>query len=145
MPTHTPLDPHYAERIRASFARQGAMDTLGAELTAIAPGEVVIEFDHQPALTQQHGYIHAGMLTTVVDNACGYAACSLMPADRDVLTIEFKVNFVAPAKAPRYRAVGSVVRAGRRVSVCRGDVIALSEDGEQLIATMLATLISATP
>lgn len=143
MKNHTAQDPQFAERIAASFSRQGAMDTLGAELISVTPGEVVIEFAHQAHLTQQHGYIHAGMVTTVVDNACGYAACSLMPADHDVLTIEFKVNFLAPAKAPRYRAVGKVIRHGRRVSVCSGEVLALSTDGEQPIATMLATMISA--
>ncbi|WP_210397854.1 PaaI family thioesterase [Motiliproteus sediminis] len=141
----TPQDSDFESRIRQSFSRQGAMTTLGAELTDVKPGRVVIELRHHEALTQHHGYLHAGMLTTIVDNACGYAASSLMAADSEVVTVEFKVNFIAPAKAPRYRAVGSIVRAGRTLTVCSGEVLALTAEGEQPVATMLATMMAVSP
>jgi len=131
-----------AERVRASFARQMVMETLGAELTRVLPGEVEIEFPFCDDLTQQHGFLHAGVLTTVVDSACGYAAYSLMPPDASVLTVEFKVNFLAPAAGERFRARGAVMKAGKTITVCNGEVYAVGAAGEKLVATMTATMMT---
>lgn len=132
----------YAERVRASFARQQVMATLGARLVGIEPGTVVIELPFREDLTQQHGFLHAGVLTTIVDSACGYAAFSLMPADASVLSVEYKVNFLAPAKGERFRVRGTVVKAGRTITVCNGEVQALDASGEKLVATMSATMMT---
>lgn len=132
----------YAERVRASFARQQVMATLGARLVGIEPGTVVIELPFREDLTQQHGFLHAGVLTTIVDSACGYAAFSLMPADASVLSVEYKVNFLAPAKGERFRVRGTVVKAGRTITVCNGEVQALDASGEKLVATMSATVMT---
>lgn len=137
-----PIDPDYEARIRSSFEKQGVMKTIGAALTKIAPGEVVIEFSHDTSLTQQHGYVHAGVVTTVVDSACGYAAYTLMATDSEVLTIEYKVNFMYPARGERFKGIGRVLRSGRTVTVCSGDVVAVENGKEKVVATMLATMIS---
>ena len=137
-----PIDPNYASRVRASFARQEVMKTIGASLVELSPGTAVIEFSHDRSLTQQHGYIHAGVVTTVVDSACGYAAFSLMPENSEVLTIEYKVNFMAPAKGEYYRGIGKVLRSGRTITVCSGEVIALEDGREKVVASMLATMIA---
>lgn len=142
MNEYEPVDPNYEARIRSSFEKQGVMKTIGARLIKIAPGEVVIEFSYDPSLTQQHGYIHAGVLTTVVDSACGYAAYTLMPADSEVLSIEYKVNFMSPAKGESFKSIGKVLRSGRTITVCSGDVIAVERGKEKVVATMLATMIS---
>ena len=139
-----PQDPAYAERVRASFARQGAMHTIGAVLAEIAPGRVVIELPWQQALTQQHGFLHAGMVATALDSACGYAASTLMPADAGILTIEYKINLLAPAQGSRFRMEGVVVKPGRTITVSEGRAFALHEGGERLIATMGATLMTIT-
>ena len=112
-----PRDPQFEARVRASFARQRFMATLGASLEHVAPGEVVIEFTHRDVLTQQHGYLHAGVMTSVVDSACGYAALSLTEPGVGVLSVELKVNMLAPARGERFVATGRVVRAGRTLSV----------------------------
>jgi uncharacterized protein (TIGR00369 family) len=135
------IDPDYESRIRSSFARQGVMQTFGARLVKVAPREVVIEFAYTPSLSQQHGYIHAGAITTVVDSACGYAAYTLMAADSEVLTIEYKVNFMSPARGEMFRCIGRVLRAGRTITVCSGDVVAITGGEEKVVATMLATMI----
>ena len=137
-----PMNPDYEARIRSSFEKQGVMKTIGAGLTKIAPGEVVIEFSYDTSLTQQHGYVHAGVVTTVVDSACGYAAYTLMAPDSEVLTIEYKVNFMYPARGERFKGIGRVLRSGRTVTVCSGDVIAVENGKEKVVATMLATMIS---
>jgi len=137
-----PMDPDYEARIRSSFEKQGVMKTIGATLTKIAPGQVVIEFPYDPSLTQQHGYIHAGVVTTVVDSACGYAAYTLMAADSEVLSVEYKVNFMSPARGERFKGIGNVVRPGRTITVCSGDVLAVEGGKEKVVATMLATMIS---
>ncbi len=137
-----PPDPDFAERVRASFARQRAMETLGARLLHVAPGEVEIELAFREELTQQHGFLHAGVVTTVLDSACGYAAFSLMPADAAVLSIEFKVNLLAPARGERLIARGRVTRAGRNVTVCAGDAFVVEEERERHVATMLATMMT---
>jgi uncharacterized protein (TIGR00369 family) len=137
-------DPAYDQRTRDSFARQNAMQTLGATLESVAPGRVTIAMSHRDSLTQQHGFIHAGMLAAALDSACGYAAFSLMPADAAVLTIEFKINLLAPARGPRFRFEGVVVKPGRTISVVDGRALQLEADGggEKLIATMSATVMT---
>lgn len=139
-----PQDPAFADRVRASFGKQGAMHTIGATLADIAPGRVVIELPWQPALTQQHGFLHAGMVATALDSACGYAASTLMPADAGVLTIEFKINLLAPAQGERFRMEGLVVKPGRTISVTEGRAYALHQGREKLVATLGATLMTIT-
>ena len=136
------MNHDYESRIRSSFEKQGVMKTIGAVLTKIAPGEVVIEFSYDTSLTQQHGYVHAGVVTTVVDSACGCAAYTLMASDSEVLTIEYKVNFMYPARGERFKGIGRVLRSGRTVTVCSGDVVAVENGKEKVVATMLATMIS---
>ncbi len=136
-----PKDPRFAERVAQSFALQGAMQTLGARLQQVEPGAVDIGFDWAAALTQQHGFVHAGMLSTALDSACGYAAFSLMPPDASVLTIEFKTNLLAPARGERFRVEGRVLKLGRTISVCEGRAFAISGGEEKLVATMGCTLM----
>lgn len=138
----TPRDPDFEARIRASFARQRFMETLGASLDRVAPGEVAIAFTHREALTQQHGFLHAGVMTSVVDSACGYAALSLMEPGVGVLSVELKVNMLAPGTGERFVATGRVVRSGRTLTVCTGEVVA-ERGGERTVvmiiqATMMA-------
>src|SRR3569832_2866142 len=135
----TPQDPDFQLRVRSSFERQAAMKTIGASLGAIEPGRVVIELPHSPALTQQHGFLHAGMLATALDSACGYAAFTLMPADAAVLTIEYKINLLAPGKGQLFRMEGTVVKPGRTITVVDGRAWAIDDGKERLIATMNAT------
>lgn len=142
MPTFEPQDPNFEARVRASFARQKVMETIGASLTRVSPGEVEIELPFRDDLTQQHGFLHAGVVTAIVDSACGYAAMTLMPADATVLTIEYKINFVSPATGDRMIARGHVTKPGRTVTVCSGDVVAQSVGQEKLVATMLGTMIT---
>ena len=137
-----PIDPNYESRVRHSFDKQGVMKTIGAKLVKVLPGEVHIEFSFIESLTQQHGYIHAGIITSVVDSACGYAAYTMMPAESEVLTIEYKVNFMFPAKGNRFKGIGRVLKPGRNITVCSGDVIAFDNGNEKIVATMLATMIS---
>jgi uncharacterized protein (TIGR00369 family) len=134
--------PH--ERVARSFSQQAIMTTLGAVLHRVEPGLVEIGLPVRPDLCQQHGYLHAGVLATIADSACGYAALSLMPDDAAVLSIEFKINMLSPATGARVVARGSVVRAGRTITVCRADVVALDESGgeEKLVATMTGTMMT---
>lgn len=138
-----PQDPNFEARVRASFARQRVMETFGARLVGVAPGEVAIELDFREELTQQHGYLHAGVVAAVVDSACGYAALSLAPAGAEVLSIEFKLNLLSPAAGESFAARARVVRAGRNVTVCAGDLFALTAGREKLVATMLGTMMTA--
>jgi len=137
-------DATYEQRTRDSFSRQNAMQTLGAALESVTPGRVTIAMAHRDSLTQQHGFIHAGMLAAALDSACGYAAFSLMPADAAVLTIEFKINLLAPARGPRFRFEGVVVKPGRTISVVDGRALQFEADGgaEKLVATMSATVMT---
>lgn len=134
-------DPTTLQRVRDSFALQGAMTTLGARLTHLAHGTVDICFDWAPGLTQQHGFIHAGMLCTAVDSACGYAALSVMPADAGVLSIEFKMNLLAPAQGQTFRCEGRVLKPGRTIVVTEGRAFAIDGGQEKLAATMTCTLM----
>jgi uncharacterized protein (TIGR00369 family) len=143
-PRFEPQDPDFAERVRASFASQGAMHTIGATLADIAAGRVVIELAWRQDLTQQHGFLHAGMVATALDSACGYAASTLMPAEAGVLTIEYKINLLAPAQGERFRMEGVVLKPGRTITVTEGRAFALHGGREKLIATMGATLMTIT-
>ena len=136
-----PKNPSFEAVVRESFARQQMMATIGARLELVAPGEVRIVLAHSPAITQQNGFVHAGAITSIADSACGYAAFSLAPPDTDVLAVEFKINLVSPAKAPSFIARGRVLRSGRTLSVCMAEVHGVSELGEELVATMLSTII----
>lgn len=136
-----PKDTHYKEKVRDSFSRQGVMNTIGVSVVSIEPGEVELEFSHSAALTQQHGFIHAGIVTTVMDSACGYAAYTLMPENASVLTIEFKTNLLAPAQGSKFFAVGKVKKPGRTISVCEGELFSLTEGEKKLVATMTCTLM----
>lgn len=135
-------NPEFEARVRGSFARQQVMRTLGAELVAMEPGGVTIELPFRSDLTQQHGFIHAGVISTIADSACGYAAFTLMPSEAAVLTVEFKINLLAPAGGERFIARGRVVRSGRTLSTCAADVVAVENDKERLVATMLATVMT---
>jgi uncharacterized protein (TIGR00369 family) len=137
-----PRDADFEARVRGSFARQAAMKTLGARLTRVAAGEVEIALPFRADLTQQHGYLHAGVVAAVVDTACGYAALSLTEPGAEVLSVEFKLNLLAPAVGDSLAARARVLRAGRNVTVCAGDVYALNADSEKMVATMLATLMT---
>src|SRR3954465_15631744 len=137
MADFVPQDTDFEARVRASFAQQRVMGTIGARLVRVAPGEVEIELPFPEDLTQQHGYLHAGVVAAVVDSACGYAALSLAPAGAEVLSIEFKLNLLSPAAGESFAARARVVRAGRNVTVCSGDLYAQKEGREKLVATML--------
>ncbi|MFN8179722.1 MAG: PaaI family thioesterase [bacterium] len=140
--THHPPDPAFETRVRTSFARQAFMVTLGAQLITVEPGRVVIELPFQADHTQQHGFLHAGVVTALADSACGYAALSLMPRGTAVLSVEFKVNLMKPATGNRFRAVGAVLRAGRTLSVCSADVQARREGEWMDVAVMQATMMT---
>lgn len=136
-------DADFEARVRASFDRQKAMKTLGAELTSVTPGTVEIEMPHNGDFTQQHGFLHAGAISMALDSACGYAAYSLMPADAGVLTIEFKVNLLAPGRGERFLFRGSVTKPGRTIIVADGQAYAYDgEDNARLIATMTGTMMT---
>jgi len=138
---HSPRTADYAERIRDSFARQTIMTLIGAELAGIEPGRVTIELPFRDDLCQQHGFFHAGVTSTIADSAGGYAAFTLFPAGSSVLTVEFKINLLAPAAGERLRAVGQVLRAGRRLTVCDVDVFAEDAGRATLCAKLVQTLI----
>ena len=135
-------DPDFEARVRGSFERQRFMATLGATLERVAPGEIAIAFTHRPELTQQHGFLHAGVMTSVADSACGYAALSLMEPGAGVLSVEFKVNMLAPAVGERFVATGRVVRSGRTLTVCAGEVTAESDGQTVAILLMQATMMA---
>lgn len=141
VPRLDPANSDFARRVQDSFARQGAMHTLGAELSLLEPGAVDVCLDWAPGLTQQHGFLHAGMVSAALDSACGYAGLTLMPADAAVLTIEFKINLLAPAKGQRFRMEGRVLKPGRTITVTEGRAYAIDEGREKLIATMGCTLM----
>ena len=137
-----PKDSLYRQRVEDSFSLQGVMQTLGARLEKLEPGAVDIGLAWDRSLTQQHGFLHAGVVSTALDSACGYAAFSLMPEDAAVLTIEFKINLLAPANGERFRMEGRVLKPGRTITVCEGRAYALQDQKETLIATMNCTLMT---
>ena len=136
-----PPDPSFERRVRDSFARQTFMSTLGARLVHVTPGEVVLHLPWRSELGQQHGVLHAGAIASIADSACGYAALSLMPAGAGVMSVEFKVNLLAPGRGTHFTAVGRVRKAGRTLTVCEGSVRAHEGDTEREIAVMTATMI----
>ncbi len=141
IPAFTPANPDFAARVRESFDRQGVMAHIGAELFSVEAGRVQIRLPYREWLSQQHGFFHGGITTTIADSACGYSAFTLMPADASVLTIEYKVNFLAPADGELLVATGQVVKPGRSIMVCHADVVILKGDSERLCATMTETIM----
>lgn len=145
MTAPVPRDPEFASRVRASFDRQQFMATLGASLLSVAPGEVTIALPFAQGITQQHGFLHAGAVAAVVDSACGYAALTLMPPGAAVLSVEFKVNLLAPAAGRRFVALGRVRKSGRTVSVCEGELRAFAGDDDaegKLVALLQGTMMT---
>ncbi len=134
-------DPRFEARVRESFARQAFMATLGARLARVAPGEVDIELPVAEALTQQHGSVHAGAVTSVLDSAAGYAALSLMPADAGVVSVEFKVNLLEPARGECIVAQGRVLRAGRTLFTCTADAWAVERGSRTRVAMLQGTMM----
>jgi len=137
-----PLNPSFAEEVAASFAQQPIMNLIGAQLSLVEPGVIEITLPYRTDLTQQHGYLHAGVVTTIADSACGYAAYSLMPAGSEVLSVEFKVNLLRPARAETFVARAEVIKAGRALTVVRADVFGVAGNGDrELLATMQGTMM----
>jgi uncharacterized protein (TIGR00369 family) len=142
MANFQPANPDFEARVRDSFERQNFMTTISATLGKVTAGETEITVPYAPGLCQQHGLFHGGVIGTIADNACGYAAFTLMPAENSVLTVEYKLNIMAPAEGEMLLARGRVVRPGRRVTVCQGDVYVVRDGVEKLCATALGTFIS---
>jgi uncharacterized protein (TIGR00369 family) len=136
-----PPNPHFAERVRDSFARQAAMRLIGATLVEVGPGAVTIDLPVREDLAQQHRYVHGGIVGMIADSAGGYAAFTLMPAEASVLTVEYKINMLAPATGERLEARGTVVKSGRTLSIARADVFGVANGEERLVATMQQTLM----
>jgi uncharacterized protein (TIGR00369 family) len=136
-----PTDPDFESRVRASFSRQAVMGLIGATISRVAPGEVEITLPFRPDLTQQHGYFHAGITSTIADSAGGYAGFSLFPADSSVLTVEFKINLIAPAAGQTLVAVGRVLKPGRTLTVCELEVSAITDGVAKTCAVGMQTLI----
>jgi uncharacterized protein (TIGR00369 family) len=143
-PVFEPRNPNFEQRVRASLARQGLLATFAAELRSVEPGAVDFEVPFSPGLTQQDDFFHAGVTIAMLDTACGYAALTLMTPDTRVLTVELKVNLLAPAVGDSLQAHGKVVRPGRNLTVCRGDAYAVSGNGSKHVATILATMTGVT-
>lgn len=142
MTAFEPQDPGYRARVLASFARQRAMATLGISIARLEPGEVELAMPYREDFTQQHGFLHAGIVTAGLDSACGYAAFSLMPPAAAVLTVEFKTNLLAPARGERFSFRARVVKPGRTLTVADAQAFAHAGGGERLVATMSATLMA---
>jgi uncharacterized protein (TIGR00369 family) len=140
---HQASNPTFVEEIKESFTKQTVMALIGGELTRVEPGIIEITLPYRTDLTQQHGFVHAGIITTIADSACGYAAYTLMPPGSDVLAVEFKVNLMRPAKGETFVARAEVMKSGRTLTVVRADVRALTngrDDGE-LVAIMQGTMM----
>ena len=138
----TPLNPSFVTEVEASFAKQAVMSFIGAKLTRVEAGIVEISLPYRTDLTQQNGYLHAGIITTIADSACGYAAYTLMAQGSGVLSVEFKVNLLRPAKGRSFIGAAQVLKPGRTLTVVRADVFAIDEQEErELVATMLGTMM----
>lgn len=135
-------DPKSVERMLADFDRQGAMQTMGITVADVAPGRVVLAMPFNPAFSQHHGFIHAGTITSGMDSACGFAALTLMDAESEVLTVEFKCSFMAPAKGQLFRFEGNVLKSGRTLTFTEGRAIAIDGTQEKAIATITATMMA---
>lgn len=140
-----PKNPEFKARVSASFDEQTVMQLIGASLGTVEPGHVEIELPYRADLTQQDNFLHAGISSTIMDSACGYAAFSLMPAEARVLTIEFKINLLAPAAGEHFRAVGTVRKPGRSVFVAESELHASTDGDDRLVATMVGTLMALYP
>jgi len=137
-----PANPDFAAAVAQSFAQQPIMNLIGARLFLVEPGIVEIALPYRAELTQQNGYLHAGIVTTIADSACGYAALSLMPGGSGVLSVEFKVNLLRPARGDSFVTRAEVIKAGRTLSVVRADVFAIDAgDERKLVATMQGTMM----
>ena len=145
MPRFEPKNPDYRKVATETFDRQQAMQTLGISIARLEPGEVDLSMPYSAAFTQQNGFVHAGIITAGLDNACGIAAFTLMPAGSDILTVEFKTNLLAPAKGERFFFRAHVVKPGRTLTVCEARAFAEADGVETLIATMTGTLMAMTP
>jgi uncharacterized protein (TIGR00369 family) len=141
MSAHPILDSRVEHRVRESFARQRIFTILNGKITHISPGKLYIEAPFDERFTQQDGFLHAGIVTTLMDSACGFAAYTLMPDDSRVLSVEFKVNLLSPAQGERFRAEGHVIKPGKTLTVCEGKLFTLSDVREKLLAVMQATMI----
>ncbi|AWI79405.1 MAG: thioesterase [Betaproteobacteria bacterium HGW-Betaproteobacteria-13] len=141
-PQFQPKDPDYADRVRASFGMQQAMQLIGAELAELEPGFAEIHLPHRPEITQQHGYIHGGVVGMIADSAAGYAANTLTPHDTSVLTVEYKLNLLAPADGQRLVARGEVIKPGRTLLITRAEVYAVRDERWTLCAVMQQTIIA---
>lgn len=141
MSSQSSINPNFEQRVRENFARQNLISTLNGEIAHISSGELHITSPFDERFTQQDGFLHAGVVTTLMDSACGYAAYTLMPENSRVLSVEFKVNFLSPAVGEGFRAEGCVIKSGKTISVCEGKFFALQEEGEKLVAMMQATMI----
>lgn len=137
-----PRNPLFEQVVRDSFAAQRLMATLGARLARVVPGTVEIRVPFRPDLTQQHGFLHAGVVAAALDSACGYTALSLMPEGVGVLTVEYKVNLLAPARGTELIARGRVVRAGRTITVCQAEASMVADESETAVAVMQATVMT---
>jgi len=137
-----PSDAKYKEKVIESFNRQAVMKTINASIIAVRPGEVELELPYQSSLTQQHGFLHGGIVSTLLDSACGYAAFSLMLEKTAVLSIEFKVNLLSPAKGEHFRAIGTVKKRGRTITVTEGELFAYTDGKQKLVATMVGTMMA---
>ena len=135
-----PLNPSFAREVADSFARQPIMELIGARLSLVEPGVVEITLPYRADLLQQNGYLHAGIITTIADSACGYAAYTLMPAGSNVLSVEFKLNLLRPAQGEEFVARAEVIKAGKTLTVVRADVFALTGDDKVPVATMQGTM-----
>jgi uncharacterized protein (TIGR00369 family) len=143
--TAAALDPETDARVRASIARQTLLTTLGVTVERLGPGYAELGLANRADLTQQHGFVHAGAITAIADSACGYAAYTLFPADRDVLTVNFTMNLIAPASLPKFVAAGQVIRAGRTITTCRGEVYGVAANGQRTaVALIQATMMAVT-
>jgi uncharacterized protein (TIGR00369 family) len=138
---HQTTNPTFVEEVKDSFDKQIVMELIGGQLTRVEPGVVEISLTYRSDLTQQHGYVHAGIITTIADSACGYAAYTLMPPNSDVLAVEFKVNLMRPAKGDTFVARAEVIKSGRTLTVVRADVHAITGDQRELVAIMQGTMM----
>jgi len=139
---HQPRNPSFAEEIKQSFSKQTIMSLIGAELSRVEPGIVEITLPYRADLAQHHGFLHAGVVTTIADSACGYAAYSLMPPNSEILSVEFKVNLLRPAKGEVFLAAAEVIKSGKTLTVARADVFGLDQSGRrELVAIMLGTMM----
>jgi uncharacterized protein (TIGR00369 family) len=141
MENFTPSDPNFETRVRSSADQQQLLTTMGASLTLVCPGEIHVETPYDTRFSQQDGFLHGGIVTSMMDTACGYAAFTLMPAASRVLAVEFKVNLLSPARGERFRAEGRVIKPGRTLTVCEGRLFAIEKGQETLCALMQATMI----